>query len=164
MNKHIYKNGLNITFIKAYNTSLSSIMAPQIIPYKYLKNIIILPSFTIPGNIQINNPICIPIIYYPTLKNMLNGIFFVDADELIFANHNVTIVDYLKTIPDEIHQIYVIWKMFFGKDNNNTKMSNITTRFNYDFLHPPGGKKAYPQFFKDCGPMGRQPWRSSASS
>ena len=93
----------------------------------------------------------------PYIKKYVKWNILVDADELIFANHNVTIVDYLKTIPDEIHQIYVIWKMFFGKDNNNTKMTNITTRFNYDFLHPPGGKKNYPQFFKDCGPMGRQP-------
>jgi glycosyltransferase involved in cell wall biosynthesis len=91
------------------------------------------------------------------LKKYVKWNILVDADELIHTNHGFTIHSYLKTIPDNIHQIYVIWKMFFGTDNNNTKMKNITTRFNYDYLHPKGGKKAFPQFFKDCGPMGRQP-------
>jgi len=86
----------------------------------------------------------------PFLKKYVKWNILVDADELIFANHKNTIFNYLKTIPENIHQIYVIWKMFFGKDNSNTKMKNITTRFNYDFLHPTGGKDKHPFLYPHC--------------
>ena len=86
----------------------------------------------------------------PFLKKYVKWNILVDADELIFANHKSSIFNYLKTIPENIHQIYVIWKMFFGKDNNNKKMQNITTRFNYDFLHPVGGKDKHPFLYPHC--------------
>lgn len=58
----------------------------------------------------------------------------VDSDELMKGQNNKTIYSYLQTIPDHIFSIYVIWKMFIGKTDNVEKMSNIKTRFNYNYL------------------------------
>ena len=58
----------------------------------------------------------------------------VDGDELMKGQNNKTIYSYLQTIPDPIFAIFVIWKMFIGKKDNVEKMSNIKTRFNYNYL------------------------------
>ena len=58
----------------------------------------------------------------------------VDADELMKGQNNKTIYTYLQTIARPIHSIYVIWKMFIGKGDDVEKMSDMTTRFNYDYL------------------------------
>jgi hypothetical protein len=57
----------------------------------------------------------------------------VDADELMKGQNNYTIKSYLETIPSNIFGIYVIWKMFIGKDKS--KMSDMKSRFNYNYLH-----------------------------
>jgi len=57
----------------------------------------------------------------------------VDADELMKGQNNYTIKSYLETIPSNIFGIYVIWKMFIGKDKS--KMGDMKSRFNYNYLH-----------------------------
>ena len=59
----------------------------------------------------------------------------VDADELMKGQNNYTIKSYLETIPNNINCIYVIWKMFFNKTNDISKMSDVKSRFNYDYLN-----------------------------
>jgi len=59
----------------------------------------------------------------------------VDADELMKGQNNYTIKSYLETVPSNIFGIYVIWKMFFNKTNNISKMSEMKSRFNYNYLH-----------------------------
>ena len=59
----------------------------------------------------------------------------VDSDELITGQNGYTIKSYLEKIPLSIGVIYVIWKMFIGKNNDITQMTDIKTRFNYDYLN-----------------------------
>ena len=59
----------------------------------------------------------------------------VDADELMKGQNNYTIKSYIETVSDDIFGIYVIWKMFIGKKNDIMKMSDMKSRFNYNYLH-----------------------------
>ena len=60
----------------------------------------------------------------------------VDSDELMKGQHNYTIKSYIESEHcDNISCIYVLWKMFIGKNNDITRMTDMKTRFNYDFLN-----------------------------
>jgi hypothetical protein len=73
--------------------------------------------------------------FIPVIKKSKWNIL-VDADELIFVNKKYdTISNYLKYIKEDISCIYIIWKMYLGKDNNIKKMTDIKNRFNYDYLN-----------------------------
>jgi glycosyltransferase involved in cell wall biosynthesis len=59
----------------------------------------------------------------------------VDADELMFGKYNKTVRQHLENVANNISCIYVIWKMYYGKEDSVEKMKDIKTRFNYDHLN-----------------------------
>ena len=70
----------------------------------------------------------------PVIKES-KWLMIVDADELMKGQNNYTIKSYIETLPNNINCIYVIWKMFFNKTNDISKMTDIKSRFNYDNLN-----------------------------
>ena len=92
---------------------------------------------------------------YPNLQTtMLNDNFWplvkesewtmiVDADELIVGKYGKSIRQHLKEMAKNVSSVYVIWTMFYGKEESVDRMKDIKTRFNYDYLHELGMNSKY---------------------